>query len=212
MIRRTKPALKRPVVERLEPRRLLHGEGLAWGNGPDLTLSFAPDGTEVAGYSSDLFQTLDGLDSTRVWQDTILRGFQTWADGLGASVTQVADSGAPLGVPGPTQEDPRFGDVRVVAAPLPADIVAISVPHDEIISGTCERSAAESTAIKPIDLQSMAQNDAVNRSFLVQSASRKAAGYCQSVAGPLPRNMDDLFVATKPLDDLVELLANDNRP
>jgi Dockerin type I domain/Matrixin len=108
---------------------------LAWSV-PNLTLSFAPDGTNVAGYESTLFQSLDATASTSVWQDAIVRGFDTWAQYTNASVISTTDSGDAFGTPGPTQGDTRFGDVRIAAVPMASDIIAMSVPHDEVISGT----------------------------------------------------------------------------
>ena len=122
-------------MEALEARRLLDAEGLAWP-APDLTISFAPDGTNVAGYESSLFQSFDAIGPTQVWQDAIVRGFDTWARHAAANVSQTADSGDFFGAPGPTQGDARFGDVRIAAIPMAGDIIAMSVPHDEVISGT----------------------------------------------------------------------------
>ncbi len=128
-------ATRRLKVESLESRLLLHAEGLAWTSGPDLTISFASDGTEVAGQASSLFAELGTLQ-TRTWQDAVVRAFQTWAQYASTNVEVVADSGDPFGVAGPTQGDLRFGDVRIAAVPLSSDVIAMSVPLDEVISGT----------------------------------------------------------------------------
>ena len=127
---------RRLLGEALESRIMLTAEGLAWSSLPELTVSFAPDGTNVAGHSSTLFAEFDSTFGDTVWQDTILRAFQTWADQLDAKITEVADGGAAFGVPGATQHDPRFGDVRIAVVPLADDILAISVPHNEFVSGT----------------------------------------------------------------------------
>jgi hypothetical protein len=50
---------RRLIVEYLEPRALRTVLGLPWLDPTHLTLSFAPDGTEIAGTQSVLFQTLD---------------------------------------------------------------------------------------------------------------------------------------------------------
>ena len=47
-----------------------------------------------------------------------------------------SDGGQPLGVPGPDQGDPRFGDIRIAAVPMASDVLSISVPHDPFLSGT----------------------------------------------------------------------------
>ena len=114
---------------------MLHGEGLVVTGVPELTISFAPDGTNVAGQTSGLF-TDPELQQIPHWQDTIVRAFQTWARYTGTNVKVVSDSGAPLGTSGATQGDPRFGDVRVAAVPLSSDVIAMSVPQNEVVSGT----------------------------------------------------------------------------
>jgi hypothetical protein len=126
---------RRLAVESLESRLMLHAEGLAWTGAPDLTVSFAPDGTDVAGQTSVLFADLES-QQTADWRQTILSAFQTWARYTATDVKLVPDSGDPLGISGSTQGDPRFGDVRVAAVPLPPDTIALSVPYDEFISGT----------------------------------------------------------------------------
>jgi len=114
---------------------LLDAEGVPW-SAPDLTISFAPDGTQVAGYESTLFQSLGEFGASTEWQDAIVRGFETWAQHAAASISTQADSGDDFGTSGPTQGDSRFGDVRVAALPMANDIIAMSIPHDEVISGT----------------------------------------------------------------------------
>lgn len=121
--------------EPLEPRMLLDADGVPWA-APNLTISFAPDGTPIAGYESRLFEALGPLAPADQWQSAILQGFTTWTQHVAASASITSDNGEPFGVPGPTQGDPRFGDVRVGAIPMPSDIIAMSVPHDEVISGT----------------------------------------------------------------------------
>ncbi len=126
---------RRLAVESLESRLMLDADGLAWTSAPDLTVSFAPDGTDVAGQTNVLFADLE-TQQTANWQQTIVRAFQTWARYTTTDVNVVRDSGDPLGTTGPTQGDLRFGDVRIAAVPLPPDTIALSVPHDELISGT----------------------------------------------------------------------------
>lgn len=126
---------RRLLVEALEARMLLYAEGLPWA-APNLTISFAPDGTNVAGYESSLFAKFDSLATSSDWQAAIVQGFDTWAQHAATSVSTTADSGDAFGTPGPTQADSRFGDVRVAAVPMADDIIAMSVPHDEVISGT----------------------------------------------------------------------------
>jgi hypothetical protein len=96
----------------------------------NLTLSFMPDGTSVAGQTSTLFQTL-GPD-TAFWQSEILRAFQTWAEVANVNIGLVADSGLPGGSDGAIQGDSRFGDIRIGAAPLAGDALAVALPYDPL--------------------------------------------------------------------------------
>ncbi len=124
-------------LEPLESRMLLDAYGLGWANAPDLTISFARDGTDVAGYESSLFAEMDAIThQTNRWQQTIVRSFETWAKHLDADVTVVADNGDPFGTTGLTQGDPRFGDVRIGAVPMSSAALGISIPHNELICGT----------------------------------------------------------------------------
>ena len=70
-----------------------HGQLAALPGGPwadeTVTISFAPDGTNVAGYESTLFQSLDALGDSSVWQDAIVRGFETWAQHTAASISTI---------------------------------------------------------------------------------------------------------------------------
>lgn len=122
-------------LESLEPRMLLHSGGIAW-NSPDLTISFAPEGTQIASHASELFSHFGSIGEQQAWQSSIVRAFATWAQQINATITVVDDSGDPFGVSGATQGDSKFGDIRVGALPLSSDVIAMSVPHDEIVSGT----------------------------------------------------------------------------
>jgi hypothetical protein len=125
-----------PALELLEERRLLAQFGVPWHHPDHLTLSFVPDGTSVAGAPSELFRTLDVQQSPTAWQQEILRAFQTWAVNTDVNFALTSDGGEPLGVPGPDQGDPRFGDIRIAAVPMALDVLSISVPHDPFLSGT----------------------------------------------------------------------------
>jgi hypothetical protein len=116
-----------PAVELLEDRLAPATFGVPWADPSHLTLSFAPDGTQVADQSSALFQTL-GVQNSAAWKTEILRAFQTWAVQANINIGLVADSGLPLGTPGLPQGDPRFGDIRIATYPLAPDVVAVSLP------------------------------------------------------------------------------------
>jgi predicted Zn-dependent protease len=124
------------AVEHLEERTLLAVTGVPWLDPGHLTLSFAPDGTRIAAHQSNLFDALDAQTPTADWQREILRAFQTWASHANVNVSFEPDSGAEFGTPGPTQGDARFGDIRIGARPMSAEVLSVSVPHDPFLSGT----------------------------------------------------------------------------
>ena len=118
----------RPRVEELDRRDTPAIFGVPWPT-PNLTLSFAPDGTDVDGSPSRLAATIGDAGRAEV-----LRAFQTWAAAANVNVGLVADGGQPLGVAGGPVHDPRFGDIRVAAAPLDG-VVALALPFD-LTAGT----------------------------------------------------------------------------
>lgn len=119
-------------VEKLDPRVVLHGApalGVA-----NMTLSFVPDGTDVAGQASSSFEAFDaaGID----WQAAVREAAQIWVEHANLNLGEVPDEGQPLGVSGPTRGDARFGDIRIATVPLASDVYSISIPHDDQQSGT----------------------------------------------------------------------------
>src|SRR5438270_515112 len=104
------------ALEQLEDRAV-PAFGIAWPDPAHVTLSFAPDGTGVNGVPSNLAQLLGPLGDA-AWKREALRAFQTWAAVANVNVGVVADGGQPFGTSGASQGDPRFGDIRVTAAPL----------------------------------------------------------------------------------------------
>jgi hypothetical protein len=131
--------MRRPIrlsVELLEDRAVPATFGTPWPDPLHLTISFAPDGTSIAGHSSTLFQTLDAQEPTAAWQTAILRAVQTWVASANISVGVAPDGGQPFGTPGPVQGDPRFGDIRIGAQPMAPSVLAVSVPLDRYLGGT----------------------------------------------------------------------------
>ena len=94
---------RRPVVEVLEDRAVPADFGVPWADPSRLTLSFAPDGTAIAGQSSSLFQTLNSQQATADWQREILQAFQTWAVQANINIGVVSDGGEAFGTAGPSQ-------------------------------------------------------------------------------------------------------------
>ena len=114
---------------------MLSGSDLAWVNSSYLTLSFAPDGTDVAGQESRMFDQFGTLGEPASWQNAVLQAFQTWAQHANADVGVVGDGGQPFGSNGAVQRDARFGDIRVASVSLEQDVFALSVVQD-VVSGT----------------------------------------------------------------------------
>ena len=125
-----------PRAENLEDRTLLATAGLPWGDARQLSLSFAPDGTAIAGHTSTLFQTLDAHQATAAWKRQILTAFQTWTSNANINIGLKLDGGQAFGSAGLTQHDTRFGDIRVAAQPMSPDALAISVPSGSLMTGT----------------------------------------------------------------------------
>jgi hypothetical protein len=123
-------------MEFLEDRAVPADFGVPWAEPSRLTLSFAPDGTAIAGQSSSLFQTLNSQQSTTTWEREILQAFQTWAVEANINIGVVSDGGEAFGTSGPAQHDPQFGDIRVGAESLSSNALSISVPNDPTLSST----------------------------------------------------------------------------
>jgi hypothetical protein len=115
-MRRSRPLF----LEQLEDRFTPATSGITWPDGGHLTLSFVPDGTQVAGYTSSLFRTLNAVAPTATWEREILRAFETWTANANLNVGVVSDGGQPLGTTGAVEGDARFGDIRVAAVPMAA--------------------------------------------------------------------------------------------
>jgi hypothetical protein len=126
----------RLFVEVLEDRTAPALYGVPWSDPQHLTLSFAPDVTQIAGHTSTLFAALDAEMPPAVWQQQVLAAVQAWVVNANISVGVVSDGGQPFGAPGLTQGDPRFGDIRIGAQPMAAAALSVSVPHDPYLSGT----------------------------------------------------------------------------
>src|SRR5713226_7033277 len=127
---------RRLTLEVLEDRTTPAVFGVPWSDPSHLTLSFVPDGTRIGGQTSSLFATLDAQEPSAAWQAIILRALQTWAINTNLNIGVVPDNGQPFGTPSSGQGSTRFGDIRIGAAPLSPDVLAVSVPHDPYLSGS----------------------------------------------------------------------------
>jgi len=115
---------------RLEDRHAPATFGVAWPDARHLTLSFAPDNTAITGGASKLFQTLNAVAPTEVWQRDVIRAAQTWASVVNIDVALVSDNGAPFGSPPVSGPVHSFGTIRIGALPMDSTALAIAIPPD----------------------------------------------------------------------------------
>ena len=117
----------RPLLEMLEPRLLLYSDlGDHWTYDSRITYSFMPDGTNVGGVSSVLFQTLNAKYATATWESQIEDAASLWQTVSNANLAVVSDGGEAVGSNGDQQDDPRFGDIRIGAVPLGSGTLAVT--------------------------------------------------------------------------------------
>ena len=96
----------------------------AWTYSDRITYSFMPDGTNIGGLSSSLFSTMNAIAPTATWQNQIEQAAALWQSYANLNLALVPDNGAPFGTSGNQQDDPRFGDIRIGAAPLGPGVLA----------------------------------------------------------------------------------------
>jgi hypothetical protein len=145
---------RRLALEALEDRTVPSVYGVPWSNPGHLTLSFAPDGTQIDGQSSTLFATLDAHQPQAAWQAIVMRAVQTWAVHTNLNVGVVPDGGQPFGTPADGQEASPFGEIRIGAAPLSPSVMALNVPHDPFLSGSWSGEIILNSTINFTDPQS----------------------------------------------------------
>jgi hypothetical protein len=169
---------RRLTVELLEDRTVPATFGIPWQDPSHLTLSFAPDGTAVAGHQSQLFDALNRQFATADWQRTLLRAFQTWAVHANLNFGLRPDGGQAFGVPGFVQGDPRFGDIRLGAHAMTPEVLAVSVPPDPALAGTWTGDVLLNSAYaftgNPFSLLTVAMHEAGNALGLADSSNPDA--------------------------------------
>jgi|GEM_PF-5820706 len=122
----TRPRL---ALTPLEDRTVPAAFGNTWVD-TNLTYSFAPDGTDVAGTGSNLFQTLNARATEAEWTAVVRGAFAAWTVPTNLTATAVGDDGRAIGAPGPVQGSPFVGDIRIAARPLSGNVLAITNPFD----------------------------------------------------------------------------------
>lgn len=123
-------------LEALEDRTTPATFGIPQSDPMHLTISFVPDGTDVAGSPSNLFQKLNALSATSNWQNEILRAAQTWSNVANVNFGVVSDSGDPLGATAPIDGQAPFGVIRIAAKPLANNVLAVGIPPNELGAST----------------------------------------------------------------------------
>ncbi|MFO0889707.1 MAG: matrixin family metalloprotease [Isosphaeraceae bacterium] len=126
-----------PSLEGLEGRLLLYSTlGAQWAYGVRITYSFVPDGANIGGYPSALFQTLDAKFSTATWQQQFQKAAAVWEAVANINLVQVPDDGSSLGASGNQQGDPRFGDIRFSAISQSSGTLAVTFLPPPINGGS----------------------------------------------------------------------------
>ena len=176
---------------------MLDADGFLIGADVHFSLSFAPEGTEIAGQSNDLAATFDAIAPTADWQEAILRAFQTWAVETNSDIGVVADGGERFGTPGPNQKDDRFGDIRIGAIEMSPEVGAVSVPVDGLVSGTWFADVVFNTAYPyetVDDIFALALHEAGNVFGLDDNADPTSPLFDDGVSPPtgLPPTANDL--------------------
>lgn len=137
-------------TERLEHRELL--TAISWDHPDHLTASIAPDGTDIAGQPSSFNQTFAELGTPNQLRRWVLEVFQTWTQHANINVGYVADGGQPFGAPGESQGDTRFGDIRIGAAPMSNEVLAVTVPHTAGAAGTWSGDIVFNSSFRPVSV------------------------------------------------------------
>jgi hypothetical protein len=171
--------------------------GLPWPTPDRLTLSFAPDGTRIGLFESDLYSFLGANRDAQQWQMQVLRAFQTWAAEADLDIGLVRDGGQAFSAASLIQSDPRFGDIRVAAFPQ-RHALANAVPYLPVAGGWSGdvflNSAAEAGLRDPrVDLFTVLLNEAGNVLGLADGSDPDSAMHTDYIgprAGLGPTDID----------------------
>lgn len=116
-------------VTPLEDRTVPAAFGNTWVD-TNVTYSFAPDGTDVAGTGSNLYAVLGARATEAEWKGAFAAAFSAWAAHTNLNPKLVSDDGRAIGSAGPVQGSPFVGDIRIVARPLSDNVIVITNPFD----------------------------------------------------------------------------------
>ena len=117
----------RPILEGLEDRMLLYsvtGDHFTYGS--RITWSIMPDGTNIAGVSSNLVATLNQRLGSN-WIGVVNDSFAQWESITNVNFARVADSGAPLASGSYQQGSPDFGDIRIGGFAQGSNVLAFTL-------------------------------------------------------------------------------------
>jgi hypothetical protein len=82
-----------------------------------------PDGTNIGGTPSVLFQTLNSKFATATWEAQFEKAAAVWQAVGNYNLALVSDNGSPEATNGNQQDDPRFGDIRIGAVNLGSGVL-----------------------------------------------------------------------------------------
>ena len=120
----------RIAAEVLERRAMPATFGVAWPDARNLSVSFPTDDASIGAYGNSLREVLDQVADRKVWQETVLRAFQTWAVQANINIGLTPDRGDTFGTVGLSVNDPRFGEIRIGAFPQPG-VLASALPYQQ---------------------------------------------------------------------------------
>ncbi|WP_165075121.1 matrixin family metalloprotease [Paludisphaera rhizosphaerae] len=188
----------RPRVEGLEERLLLYATlGANWTYGSRITYSFVPDGTAIGVNSSSLFQTLNSLGSSDVWQREFASAAAVWQAVANINLVQVSDNGAPLGSAGNQQGSPYFGDIRISAMPLSSGTLGAAYSPPPLNGGTLAGDIVLNSNVSwkidaNYDLQTVAIHELGHALGMDHSTIAKAVMYYYYTGIKQSLNSDDI--------------------